>query len=143
MLVPVHREVPGRLPIFGGRLFGLAVPNVLGACQSCTQKLNQVAAWEAELLSVCVEKELLTVISFNCQAVTRFKLRRLCGLALSFRISNTKQLAIDFSLLEIVVQLLEMIDCCVLGIRIEARVSLTVCLVLHVLLVGVRLLVLR
>jgi len=138
VLVPVHREVPGRLPIFGGRLFGLAVPHVLGACQICTQKLNQVAAWEAELLSVCVEKELLTVISFNFQAVTRkFKLRRLCGLALSSRISKIKQQAIRVSLRDIDVQLLGMINCCVLGIRIEARVSLTVCLVLLVLLVGV------
>lgn len=138
VLVPVHGEVQGPFPIFGGGLFGLAVPYVIGACQSCTQKLNQVAAWEAELLSVSVEKELLTVISFNCQAVTRqFKLRRLYRLAWSSRISNFKQQAIEVSPLEIGVWVLGMIFCCGLGSRIEARVSLTVYLVFLGLFVGV------
>jgi hypothetical protein len=68
----VHGEALAlaHFPIFRGRLCGLAVHRVLGACQSCTRKQNRDAAYEADPLPVSVVKEPLIVTIFHCQAFT-------------------------------------------------------------------------
>ena len=68
----VHGEALAlaHFPMFRGRLCGLAVHRVLGACQSCTRKQNRVAAYEADPLPVSVVKEPLIVVIIHCQAFT-------------------------------------------------------------------------
>ena len=63
----VHGEARVPFPIW---LCGVEVHQVFGACQSCTRKQNQVAAYEADPLPVFVVREPLIVIIFHCQAFT-------------------------------------------------------------------------